>query len=98
MTISYDDKGKIYTNVISKEAVETRIQTTTHLIEGQIHVRLDCRIKDELELDEPFLAVTNGRVYNAEHKLLFSTKFIAVRRDQIVWVVPVTDIESESQS
>ena len=95
MTINYDEKGKIFTNVVSKEAVEARIQTIAHFIEGEIHVRPDCRLKDELDLDEPFLAVTNARVFSANQEVLFRAKFIAIRRDQIIWVTTAKDIEAE---
>ena len=95
MTINYDEKGKIFTNIVVKEAVEARIQTTSHLIEGEIHIRPEDRMKDELDLDEPFLAVTNVSVFNANQEVIFRTKFIAIRRDQVVWITTVKDIERE---
>jgi hypothetical protein len=98
MAINYDDKGKKFTNVVSKETVEARIQTTTHFIEGEIHVRRDCRLKDELDTDELFLAVTNVRVFSANQEILFRTKFLAVRRDQIIWVTTAKEIEVEAGS
>jgi hypothetical protein len=93
MTINYDEKGKYYTDIISKVAVQARIQTTSHFIEGEIHIRNDFRLKDELDRDEPFLAVTNARIFNSDHALLFRTKFIAVRRDQVIWITTEDDIE-----
>jgi hypothetical protein len=98
MAVNYDEKGKIFTNVVSKEAVEARIQTTTHFIEGEIHVRPDSRLKDELDVDEPFLAVTNARVFGANQEVLFRTKFLAVRRDQITWVTTAKEIVAEAES
>ena len=77
MAINYDEKGKYYTDVISKVAVEARIQTTTHFIEGKIHIRNDFRLKDELDRDEPFLAITDAGIFNPDHLLLFRTQFIA---------------------
>lgn len=93
MTIDYDEKGKFYTDIISKVAFGARIQTSSHLIEGMIHIRSDFRLKDELDCDEPFLAVTNACIYNTDHELLFRTQFIAVRRDQVTWVTKEEDIE-----
>jgi hypothetical protein len=93
MTINYDEKGKYYTDIISKVAVQARIQTTSHFIEGEIHIRDDFRLKDELDRDEPFLAVTNARIFNPDHNLLFRTQFIAVRRDQVIWITTEEDIE-----
>ena len=59
MSIEYDEKGKIFTDVVSKIAVNATIQTTTHLMRAQIHVRRDQRVIDELDLNENFLALTD---------------------------------------
>ncbi len=88
MTIEYDEKGKFYTDVVTKLPVSAVIQTVTHLIRGFIHIRQGERIKNELERDEMFIAVTNAVVHDAEDKPLFSTPFMAVQRAQIVWVFP----------
>ena len=93
MAINYDEKGKYYTDIISKVAVAARIQTANHFIEGKIHIRHDFRLKDELDRDEPFLAVTDADVFNADHLLLFRTQFIAVRREQVIWITTEQDIE-----
>ena len=50
MTIEYDTKGKIFTNIISKETTPAAIQTTTHRIEGEVHIRQSARFKDELDI------------------------------------------------
>jgi hypothetical protein len=93
MTINFDAKGKFFTNVISKEAYRARIQTTCQLIDGNIFIRDEYRLKDELDLDEPFLAVTDASVYSPDNQLLFHTEFLAVRRDQVIWVTTIDDIE-----
>ena len=93
MAMNFDEKGKFFTEIVSKEAVFARIQTTTHFIEGEIHVRPGSRIKDELDIQEPFLAVTNANVYRPNGELAFKTKFIAVRRELIVWITTEKDIE-----
>ena len=49
MTIEYDEKGKFYTEVVSKIPTAVVIQTTTHLVRGLVHVRQGERLKDELE-------------------------------------------------
>ena len=55
MSIEYDEKGKFYTDIISKVAVPVTMQTTNQLIRGFVHVRHGERIKDELDRDEFFL-------------------------------------------
>jgi len=94
MTIEYDDKGKFYTDIVKKLPVSVVIQTVTHLVRGLVHVRDGERLKNELERDEMFLAVTNAVVYNADDKPLFTVPFIALQRAQIIWIMPV---DKESQ-
>jgi hypothetical protein len=91
MTIEYDDKGKIFTDIVSKTAVLATIQTTTHLVRGNIHVRRDQRIKDELDLDESFLAITDANVLGPDGQVVFHAPFLAVKRSHIVWVIPEQD-------
>lgn len=88
MTIEYDDKGKYFTDVVTKLAVPATIQTTTHLLRGKIHVRRDQRFKDELDLNEHFLAITDVSVLGADGQVVFQAAFLAVQRTQIVWVMP----------
>jgi hypothetical protein len=88
MTVEFNAHGKYFTDIISKVAVSAIIQTTTHRIEGSIHVRLDGRIKDELDHDEPFLAVTDAKVFGADGSVINQAEFMTIARDQIVWVIP----------
>ena len=90
MTIEYDEKGKYYTNVIQKVAVPAIVQTTKSLIRGMVHVRQDERLKDELENSEDFIAMTNIEVLDEAGKIIFSGPFLAVQKDQIVWVMPAS--------
>ena len=88
MTIEYDEKGKIFTDIVSKIAIAATIQTTTHLMRGRIHVRRDQRITDELDLNENFLPVTDVSVLGIDGQVLFQAPFMAVHRSHIVWVFP----------
>jgi len=88
MTIEYDEKGKIFTDIVSKISIYATVQTTTHLMRGQIHVRRDQRIKDELDQNENFLALTDVSVMGPDGQTLFQTPFLAVRRTHIIWVIP----------
>ena len=91
MTIEYEEKGKFYTDVVAKLPVSCLIQTTTHLMRGFVHVRQGERFKNELERDEIFLAVTNVNILGANEEVLFTSPFMAVKRSQIVWVMPASD-------
>jgi hypothetical protein len=92
MITEYDDKGKIFTDVISKTPVFATVQTQLHSIHGQIHVRHDERLKDELDRDELFLAMTQVTVQDLKGQALYQTNFLAVRRAQIIWVLPDEDL------
>ena len=98
MSIEYDEKGKIFTDVVSKIAVYATVQTTTHLMRGHIHIRRDQRIIDELDLNENFLALTNVSVLDSDGQTLYQAPFLALRRTQIVWVIPEQKTDEEGES
>lgn len=97
MTIEYDEKGKFYTDVITKLPVSCLLQTTTHLMRGFVHVRQGERFKNELERDEAFLALTNVSILGANDEILYSAPFMAVQRSQIVWVMPSGENEASQE-
>ena len=97
MTIDFDDKGKIFTEVVPKIAIPAVVQTTEHLIRGNVHVRRDERLKDELDRDELFLAITDASVIGADGQVLHQSRFLAVRRAQIVWVMPAQGAEEDGE-
>ena len=84
----YDEKGKVFTDVVSKVAIQATVQTTTHLMRGYLHVRRDQRIKDELDHSEKFLALTDVSILGPDGQSLFQAPFVAVQRAQIVWLIP----------
>lgn len=96
MSIEYDDKGKIFTDIVSKIAIYATIQTTTHMLRGRIHVRRDQRIIDELDLSENFIALTEVSVLGNDGQILFQSPFLAVRRSHIVWVLPEAKSDEEN--
>ena len=88
MATQYDDKGKYFTDIVSKLAVEATVQTVVQKIEGSIHVRVNERITDELDRDEPFLPMTSAKVFDQEGRMQYECEFISIRRSQIVWIIP----------
>lgn len=88
MSIEYNEKGKIFTEVVSKIPVFATVQTATHRMRGRLHVRRDQRVKDELDRAENFLALTDVTVFNADGSVLYEAPFVAVQRASIVWVMP----------
>lgn len=98
MTIEYDEKGKFYTDVVAKLPTSVVIQTTNHLVRGFVHIRQGERLKNELERDEMFIAVTKATIHGADDQILFSAPFLAIQRAQIVWIMPVDESGSEDLS
>ncbi len=97
MLDNFDDKGKIYTQVITKATIKVILQTAFHRIHGNIHVRIGERLKDELDSAVHFLAVTEAEVFEPTGTTqLFKTNFMAVNRYQIIWVIPEDDLEAET--
>lgn len=91
MAIQYDEKGKYYTDVVATQAVAATLQTTTHLLRGYLHLRSGDRLKDELDREGAFLALTDAVVLGADGEELCRSGFLAVGRAQIVWVTADED-------
>lgn len=97
MYANFEEKGKIFTAVITKQPVEALIQTTQHLVRGYVHIRPQERVKDVINQDETFLAVTSAKIYDNSGKTVYQAKFIAINRAQILWVLPIDDLETEGE-
>ncbi len=93
MNAQFDEKGKIFTNVISKDPVPVTIQTSTHRIHGELYVRPGERLKDELNSADQFLAVTNATVYDAECHEIYHCNFLTLSLGQIVWLIPNSELD-----
>jgi len=91
MVTQYDEKGKIFTTVITKKPVEVIIQTTIHKIIGFVHYRPDNRLIDELNSVDTFLAVTDGKIFDLSGELLYQADFLTINIRQILWVVPARE-------
>ncbi len=92
MVTQFDEKGKIYTPVITKEPVSVIIQTTQHQIRGDIHLRLQTRMIDELEKSSRFLAITNVSILNPDGEVIFKTKFMTINLAHIIWILPIDEM------
>jgi hypothetical protein len=94
MVTHYDDKGKIFTQVVAKHPVQVIIQTVQNTIRGTIYIRPDSRVKDELNTTDHFLAVTNAEVFNTQNEAVYQSSFMVVNTNHIVWVIPEEEINS----
>lgn len=93
----YNEKGKFFTDVITKDAVPSTIQTIMHRIRGNVYVRPNERLKDELENTKKFLAITDAKVYDLRGNLLYSSKFITVNLDHIIWLLPDEEVITDDK-
>jgi len=101
MSVRYDDKGKFFTDVITKDEVPSIIQTLVSRIQGNLHVRIDERVKDELNRDERFLAITDAIVYNLQGEKIYDAEFMLINREHVIWILPdekSTQIDQQSES
>ena len=74
MSIHYDEKGKFYTDIISKQAIPVLIQTSSNRIRGNIYVRPAERIKDQINQEDMFLAVTEAIIFDQAGEELYDAK------------------------
>jgi hypothetical protein len=88
MSLHYDEKGKFFTEYVSKEMIRAVLQTATHRIEGTLYVRAGERVSDMLNRAEKFLALTEATVYDLAGEKLFASDFIAVNVDLVIWLKP----------
>jgi hypothetical protein len=95
MSVRYDEKGKFFTSVVTKEPLLVVIQTVAHRIEGNIYTRPDDRAKEAVNREEQFIAVTDLTVHDNQGQQIYQSDFLLVNRDQIVWILPVEKTNSE---
>ncbi len=91
----FDEKGKIFTDIVRKEPVLALIALPGYFVRGQIYVHPEKRIKDELDETSDFLAVTDAAVSDSAGQVLYRTEFLAVGKRQILWVIPVDDLAAK---
>jgi hypothetical protein len=96
MVTQFDDKGKIFTNVISKRPVQAVVQTETQQIIGKIHVTPSERLKDELNGSDQFIALTDAVIYNLEGVEQYRCHFLTLNRNFVIWVIPEEDLIREN--
>lgn len=92
MGTQFDAKGKIFTQVVTKEAVQVTIQTVQQMVRGTIHIRRDSRLKDELNEQEHFLAITDAVILNEKNEEIYRANFLALNITHIVWVIPDEEV------
>ena len=98
MNIEFDEKGKFFTDIVSKTPVPVLIQTNTHRIHGNVYITRGQRLKDEVNLDEAFLAITDAAVFTSAGESLYRCKFMVIHRSQIIWMIPDEELLEDSKA
>ncbi|MBC8163645.1 MAG: hypothetical protein H7Z42_20755 [Roseiflexaceae bacterium] len=91
MDLRIDDKGKYFTQRVSKDMLPAFIRTASQIVVGNIYTRPDRRLKDELEEDTAkYLAITDARVYDGHsEQLLYHSALMLVACSHIVMISPL---------
>jgi hypothetical protein len=88
MTVRFDEKGKFFTDVVKKEAIQVIIQTPVNIIRGKIFILPGHRLTDEINQMENFCALTEATIYNLAGNELYRSEYMALNRDRIIWILP----------
>lgn len=64
------------------------IQTIHNRIHGNLHARENERIKDALNSNELFVAITKAQIFDPEGVVeLKRSDFMAINREHIIWII-----------
>ena len=85
-----DEKGKFFTERITKGRVDVLITTVKGHIRGYIYVASGQRVKDMLNAhSERFIAVSDVTASALDGSDVIEVELMAVNKDHIVSVVPI---------
>lgn len=91
MGLRYDEKGKFFTEFISKTEIPVTIQTNTNLVRGFVYARKGERLSDELNSSGYFIPVADATIFDANGEKRYKCDFLAVHRDHIIWLMPESE-------
>lgn len=84
-----DDKGKFFPMRVATLRLPITACIGEWIIEGTVHLKGNNRLKDELNDDESFIAITQVRVRDRrDAKPAYESEVLIVHKHQIVWIFP----------
>jgi hypothetical protein len=92
-----DEKGKTYTQRVTKMGTEVEILTVRGTIHGYLHLSLGQRVKDLLNNNEQFLAITSALVKATGQGSPTGSGdarevgFMALNKQHIISVIPINE-------
>ncbi len=99
MNLRVDAKGKYYTTHVNKQSIDVTVRVRDSIVKGTVHLAPDNRLKDELNADETFLAVTNAQVWEVNGaQALYTSDVLMINKDQIAWIFPREQTEAEPEN
>jgi hypothetical protein len=87
VTQFFDEKGSKFSDVITKISIPATVQTLTHRIQGNLHIREWERIRDALNKEDRFVAITEATIFSLKGDVLLETPFLVVNQEHVVWLV-----------
>lgn len=86
MNIQPKERG--FRPITSTSQFPVIIQTIHNRITGNLHARENERIKDALNSNERFIALTQVRIFDVDgHTELKKSDFLAINNAKIIWVI-----------
>lgn len=74
--------------VINTTQYPVIIQTMHNRIQGNLHTRENERIKDALNSNEQFIAITSAQIFDVDGTMeLKKSEFLAINCSQVVWII-----------
>lgn len=99
MDYRVDPKGKVFTTHITKRSQAAIVCIGNLVIQGIVHLTPDNRLKDELNGNEEFIAITHAQVFQmGVEKPMFETPTLIVNKKQINWLFPKESPEPTDES
>ena len=95
MSVRFDDKGKFFTDIVSKESFPVIIQTLTQRIRGQYHIRPGKRLIDDINHSDLFTAITKAIILDHSGNEIFRCDFLALNQNQIIWILPEDELQKK---
>lgn len=89
MPLQIDDKGKYFTERINKRGLLVTLSVRGNRVQGTVHLAPDHRLKDEMNNDEQFIALTDAKLWDSTAMQIFrETNLIIVNKTQVDWIYP----------
>jgi hypothetical protein len=89
MDYRVDEKGKVFTDRVSKLEILVTVRVDDAIIQGTLHVSSDNRLKDELNNNERFIALTQAQVWTLNGtNPIYSTEVLLINKTRINWIFP----------